>query len=66
MKYEHQIKYIFWFAWLEYFTHHLVPVLALNYKQQILLLAEVRKVCYSLAELYVKSVYSNLFGWREV
>jgi hypothetical protein len=27
-------------------------------------LAEVRKVCYSLAELYVISVYLYLFGWR--
>jgi len=26
--------------------------------------AKVRKVCYSLAELYVKSVYFNLFGWK--
>jgi hypothetical protein len=30
------------FAWLKYFTYHLVPVLAPNYKQHILLLAEVR------------------------
>jgi hypothetical protein len=36
---------------------HLVPVLAPNYKQQILSQAKVRRVCYSLAELYVKSVY---------
>jgi hypothetical protein len=28
------------------------------------MLAKVRKVCYSLAELYVRSVYLNLFGWR--
>jgi hypothetical protein len=26
--------------------------------------AEVRKVCYSLHEIYVKSVYLNLFGRR--
>jgi hypothetical protein len=25
---------------------------------------KLEKVCYSLAELYVKSVYLNLFGWR--
>jgi hypothetical protein len=29
-----------------------------------LLPAAVRRVCYSLAELYVKSVYLYLFGWR--
>jgi hypothetical protein len=28
------------------------------------MLAKVIKVCYSLAELYVRSVYLNLFGWR--
>jgi hypothetical protein len=43
------------------FTCHLVPVLAPNYKQHILSAAKVRKVCYSSAELYVKSVYLNLF-----
>jgi hypothetical protein len=47
------------FAWLKYFTCRLVPVLAPNYKQDILSLAEVRKVCYSLAELYVISIYFN-------
>jgi hypothetical protein len=58
------------FAWLKYFTYHLVLVLATNYKQHTLSLAEVRKVCYSLAKLYeclmsyVISVYLNLFGWR--
>jgi hypothetical protein len=52
------------FAWLKYFSYHLVPVLAPNYKQHILSPAKVRKVCYSLTELYVKSVYLNLFGWR--
>jgi hypothetical protein len=50
-------------AWLKYFTYHSVLVLALNYKQNILSPARVRKVCYSLAELYVISVYLNLFGW---
>jgi hypothetical protein len=48
------------FAWLKYFTYHLVRELAPNYKQP----AAVRRVCYSLAELYVKSVYLHLFGWR--
>jgi hypothetical protein len=33
-------------------------------KQHILSSAKVKKVYYSLAELYVKSVYLNLFGWR--
>jgi hypothetical protein len=41
-----------------------VPVLAPNCKQHILSPAKVRKVCYSLAELYVTSVYFNLIGWR--
>jgi hypothetical protein len=52
------------FAWLKYFTHYLVPVLAPNYKQHILLLAKVRKVCYLVAELYVRSAYMNVFEWR--
>jgi hypothetical protein len=52
------------FAWLKYFPYHLVPVLAPNYKQHILSPAEVRNVCYSLAELYVMSIYFNLLGWR--
>jgi hypothetical protein len=51
------------FAWFKYFTYHLVPVLALNYKQHILSPAKVRKACYPVAELYAKSVYLNLFGW---
>jgi hypothetical protein len=51
------------FAWLKYFTHPLVPVLAPNYKQHILSPAEVRKVCCSFVELYVKSVYLISFGW---
>jgi hypothetical protein len=36
------------FTWLKYFTYHLLPVLAPNYKHHILLSAEVREVCYSL------------------
>jgi hypothetical protein len=49
------------FAWLKCFTYHLllVMVLASNFKQHVLLLAKVRKVYYSLAELYVRSVYLN-------
>jgi hypothetical protein len=39
------------FAWLKYFVYHLVPLRAPNFKQQILYPTEVRKVCYSLAEL---------------
>jgi hypothetical protein len=62
MKYWRKIKYIFGrhFARLIYFTYHLIPELALKYKQYM---AEVRNVCYSLAELYVKSVHLNLFQW---
>jgi hypothetical protein len=48
----------------EYFTYQLVPVLALDYKQHILLLAKVIKVCYSLAELYVRCVLFE-FIWAE-
>jgi hypothetical protein len=36
------------------FTCNAVPVLAPNYKQHILPWAELRKVCYSLPELYAK------------
>jgi hypothetical protein len=42
----------------------LVPVLTSNNKQHILSPANVIKVRYSLVELYVKSVYLTLFGWR--
>jgi hypothetical protein len=42
-----------------------VRELALIYKQHILSPAEVRKVCYSLAELYVKPVYLNYSGRRD-
>jgi hypothetical protein len=59
-----QVGAVMNFAWLKYFTHLLVLVLAPNYKQHILLPTKVRKVSYSLAELYVKSIYLNLFGWR--
>jgi hypothetical protein len=48
----------------KYFAYHLVTVLAPNYDQHILLPAKVRKVCYSVAEIYVTSIYLNLFGWR--
>jgi hypothetical protein len=37
------------FAWLKYFTYDFVPVLAPNYKQQILSPSKVVKVCCSLA-----------------
>jgi hypothetical protein len=50
------------FAWMTYFIYRLVPILAPNYKQHILSPAKLIKVCYSLAELYVKFVYLNLFG----
>jgi hypothetical protein len=64
MKYGRKVKYIFYryFAWLKHFTCHLVPVLASSYKQHILSPAEVRKICYSLAELYVRSVYLDFSG----
>jgi hypothetical protein len=61
----HIYIYIFrHFAWMAYFTYHLVPVLAPNCKQHILSSAKLRKVCYSLAELYVTYVYVNLLGCR--
>jgi hypothetical protein len=47
-----------------YFTYNLEPALAPNYKQYILLSAKLRKVCYSLPELYAKSLYLNLFDWK--
>jgi hypothetical protein len=50
------------FTWLKCFTYHLVPVLAPNYKQHILSPAECRELCYSLAEVCVKSVYLDLLG----
>jgi hypothetical protein len=53
-----------YYAWLKYFTYYLVPVLAPNYMQYILTPAKVRKLCYSLAELYVNGVYLNLFWFR--
>jgi hypothetical protein len=46
------------------FTYHVVPVPAPNYKRHSLSAAEVTKVCYSLAQLCVTSVYLNLFVWR--
>jgi hypothetical protein len=50
---------------MKYFTYQLIPVLAPNYKQHILFLAEDRKVYYLLAEFCVTCVYLNLLGWRE-
>jgi hypothetical protein len=47
---------------LKHFTYGLVAVLAQNYKQHNLSPAEVSKVRYSLAELYVIPVYLNLLG----
>jgi hypothetical protein len=44
-------------SWLKYFTYHLMPALASNYTHHVLSPAEVRYVFYSLADLYVKSVY---------
>jgi hypothetical protein len=51
---------------MTYFTFSLVSVLAPNYKQHNLSSAKLRKICYSLSELYVRSVYLSLFRWREV
>jgi hypothetical protein len=47
-----------------YLSLMLLSALVPNYKQHILSPTKVRKVCYSSAELYVKSVYLNLLGWR--
>jgi hypothetical protein len=60
------IYFVRHFSRLKYFTYRLLLVLVLapNYKQHILSLAKVRKVCYSLAKIYVKSAYLNLFWWR--
>jgi hypothetical protein len=48
------------FTWFKYFTYHLL--LVPDYKQHILSPAEVREICYSLDEIYVKSVYLILIG----
>jgi hypothetical protein len=45
IKKEHIFRH---FAWM---TYHLIPVLAPNYKQRVLSLDELRKVCYLLPEL---------------
>jgi hypothetical protein len=42
------------FAWLKYFTYRLVPALS---PKTHFVAVKVRKVCYSLAELYVKCVF---------
>jgi hypothetical protein len=42
-------------------THHLIPV---PNTQHILSRAKLKNMCNALAELYVRSVYLNLFGWR--
>lgn len=59
-------KYIKYTYILKYFSYHLllVPMLTPNHKQPKLSPANVRKVCLSLDELYVKSVYLHLFWWR--
>jgi hypothetical protein len=64
MKQGRKIKYthILVGTWLKYSTYQLVPVLASNYKQHILSSAKVKKVCYSLAEFCVKSVYLDVEG----
>jgi hypothetical protein len=49
------------FSCLKYFTYHLVPVLVQNYKQHILSMVTVTELCYSLVEIYVRSVYLNVF-----
>jgi hypothetical protein len=56
-------------TWNIYFGKHftwltLVPVLSPDYKQHILSSELLRRVCYSLPELYVRYVYLNLFGCR--
>jgi hypothetical protein len=47
---------------MTYFAYHLLTVLTPNYKQHILLSAKLRKVWYSLHELYDKSVCLNFSG----
>jgi hypothetical protein len=59
-----KIYFVRHFAWLKYFTYRLLLALASSYKQHILLPAKFIKISYSLAELCVKSVYLNSFGWR--
>jgi hypothetical protein len=39
------------FAWLDYFTYNLEPILAPSYKQHVLASPKLRTVCYSLPEL---------------
>jgi hypothetical protein len=54
--------------WFKYFTYHLLllPILVSNYKQHNLLPAKVRKVWYSLADLYFKIVYLIYSGAGDV
>jgi hypothetical protein len=52
-----------YFVWLKIFGLVWFGLVS-NYKKHILSPAEVRKACYSLAELYVKYVNLNLFGCR--
>jgi hypothetical protein len=65
---EDKIGYIFCYALslLEIFHLSLssLPVLVPNYKQHILSSAKGRKVCYSLTELYFKSVHMNFSDRR--
>jgi hypothetical protein len=61
-------------ALFKHFAYYSIPVLAPNYKQHILSPANVRKICYSLAELDVKFVWAekgvtyfkHLFGGRKL
>jgi hypothetical protein len=52
MKYKHFLYPIYYYA-----THDLLSWSKFD--------DFFKEVCYSLAELYVISVYMNLFGWRE-
>jgi hypothetical protein len=53
------------FAWVKYFTYHLVFTGTGSCKQHISSPGKVTKQCYSLSEPYVRSVYLNLFSRRE-
>jgi hypothetical protein len=59
-------EYCWYFAWLNDFTYNvLVPACWLRTTSSAFFRAKVTKAeTWKLAELCVKSVYLNLFGWR--
>jgi hypothetical protein len=60
MKYGCKVKFVLRYALSLVEIFHL----SLGTTSSILSSGEVTTACYSLAELYVKYVYLNLFGWR--